>query len=103
MYPFLYARLAAGTDNIEAYVVTVASHCDYAVVNTAWMNDPALPEDRVLRIDVDLQSEQHEFSSEADALGWIQDWWFRKALPNGRFNSELKVVDGKLSIVTNLK
>jgi hypothetical protein len=57
------------------YVVVIARQTDYVFANTAWMEDPNLPDDRTLRPDVDIEESQHHFKTEAEAYAFIRDWW----------------------------
>lgn len=75
-FPFLFAVQAHhGLEKIDHYVVVIAHNTDYVFADTFWMDDPDLPEDRTLRIDVDVEESKQFFQTEAEAYAFIRDWW----------------------------
>lgn len=69
MYPFIFHK----TDP-DRWYVAIAASIDYVIYNSHWMSCSALG-DRCLVPDVDLRKSLHRFSSEADAIAFVRDWW----------------------------
>jgi hypothetical protein len=47
---------------------------DYRYYNAEWACDDRIGKNP-LTLDLDIIREDHEFGSEAEALGFIRDWW----------------------------
>lgn len=57
------------------YTIVKVAYWDLVHYPSFWMDDPQMPKDCVLRPDVDISTEVHEFSSEEEAVNWIREWW----------------------------
>lgn len=69
--PFLFLKITA--DNEKIWYVKISTF-DYKEYDSSWMDDEHLGESCLVP-DVDQTYSMYEFSSEAEALIFIRNWW----------------------------
>lgn len=65
--------------NGESHFIVKIALTDYTPISTEWMDDPLLPEGKACHPSVDITLECHIFSSEAQAIKFIAEWWIFRA------------------------
>ncbi len=71
LYPFMFSPTKG--PHIGKTVVVIAQY-DLGFAETGWMQDEVLGEE-CLTPQVDLVKGKHVFTSEANALQFIRNWW----------------------------
>jgi len=74
MLPYTLVRL--GEDGrVEKYFAIISNKYDFTYVSTDWMNDPDLPEGKVLQPTIDVCFSKHVFDTEEEMLKFVSDWY----------------------------
>lgn len=77
-YPFMFCKHPDGDnspfDSSTRWYVFIAKYFSYSYYHCGWMNDDRLGNECYIP-GVDLTEEEHEFTSEEEAIQFIADWW----------------------------
>ena len=73
LYPFMFYL-----NRKQGGVLVIIASYGLVFADCQWMNDPRLDENTLVP-SVDLSKEEHLFATEAEALGFIKQWWARQS------------------------